>query len=678
MAYGRSNVPSRGTWIQEQKTLLNTASKEELDKLTDEFDQHFAESVQTIIDNYNGANVISDVKELAAKPELRAAYKQEFLEPILNDIKNRDCTEPERIHLEAVADQLNETWDAAEKAFVVQEAFNTSNYLPLSTLDFPALVKQYIRFVGKDIIPIETASNTSIEQRIFTKYLVDNNTGEEYETPAIYFMKDEDGKPLWKKLFDAGKGYKINDKEPILFADIKDAKNKKFNMYDHLLGDDGKPFKLEPTIRTRLSYDFNIEYVDYKGKKLRLPGAGIQIDFQTGGTFLNGIITEDMKLSVVDPDTNKPTGETVSLSDRIMGAVDVIKGTMTAGSCGEITGVYVNGYISNETNLRTIGFREYPEIRKFTIGDGCRFQLPFTIEDYTDSNNMLNFNLYSRMVQEIVGADELFEDEYILNTLDEDFEKYDGDQNTNIWALDSYVHTEYVDLDPTSISPTFAGDPFEYRTNAIHNALNSLIYELCDRGKLDNLAFVIYGNPKVIRLLNKFTTWTTQKGTSVGGVQMNHSFGVITDTDVPIRVVSSNRIDAYTLIPAYQDGAAASDLSREYMFKVVAYPMDKFHITHKHLRYARHITNSPENAGYQDVHNPGGQAALITISSRYKTVHVQGIQGRIVCLNSKLVPDSLAGIVEGTSQGTGGGTTVTTDPNPGGGGTGGDDPVVGG
>ena len=244
----------------------------------------------------------------------------------------------------------------------------------------------------------------------------------------------------------------------------------------------------------------------------------------------------------------------------------------------------------------------------------------------------------------------MFEDESILEFLDDEFTKYDG-YDSDVFALESYTHTEYVDLDPTAISPSFAGDPFEYRTNAIHNAISSVIYELCDKGKLENLGFVIYANPKVARLLQKFTTWTVQKSTEIGGVQMNHAFGVLTDTDIPIRVVSSNRVDAYTLIPAYQDGAVEGDMSREYFFKIVAYPMDKFHISYKHLRFARHLTNSPENAAYADAQNPGGAAVMVTTSSQYKTIAIQGIQGRVICKNSCLVPDSKAGLVATTNVG---------------------------
>lgn len=735
LSTGRHTGSHSGTWFEEQATLINSVSESELSTLGDKFDENFETVANTMARQYGGLNIMRDAQRMLQNDSIMESYKSEMLEPILQEIREFPVnSEAERVHMEQVADQLSEAWDQSKKSFI-QESYNVANYLPLSTLDFPALVKQYIRFLGKDIIPVQTANSVNVEQRIIQKYLVNNQTGDEYEVPAVYWMKDEDpdsptyGQPLWRKLWNAGKGIKIYDKEPITVDDIKNAKDKRFSMFNWLVDDEtGEKTSITPNVRTRLSYDFNIQYVQVAAteasttynllaakpadwdtatgtstkyftksddtytavnftetagtvafaentyyekvtipaqdaKKVKLPGAGIQIDIQTGGVFLNGGITENMKLPVVD-EKNIPTGAVVTgISDMLSGRVDFVKGTLTFTTCGAIDGVYVSGRISNETNMRTIGFREYPEIRKFLIADGCRFQLPFTVEDFAEANSSLNFNLYNRLVQEIVTNQEMFEDQSILEYLDQQFELYNG-YDSDVWSLESYTHTEYADLDPTSISNSFAGDPWEYRTNAIHNAINTVIYELCDRGKLENLGFVIYANPKACRLLDKFVTWTVQKNTSIGGVQMNHAFGLLTDSSIPIRVVASNRVDAYTIIDAYQSDAQekGATQSREYFFKIVAYPMDKFHISYKHLRFARHLTNSPENAAYADAQNPGGAAVMVTTSAQYQTISVQGIQGRVICKNTVLVPDSKAGLIVPTAlaggndaQGTNGG-----------------------
>ena len=121
---------------------------------------------------------------------------------------------------------------------------------------------------------------------------------------------------------------------------------------------------------------------------------------------------------------------------------------------------------------------------------------------------------------------------------------------------------------------------------------------------------------------------------------MNHAFGVLTDSSTPIRVVASNRVDAY-IIAEVEPGV----MSREYFYNIIAYPMDKFHITYKHLRFARHLTNSPENAAYTDG-NAGGAAMYVTSSAQYRTIVLQGIQGRVICKNTVLVPDSKAGPIQ--------------------------------
>ena len=707
MAYNK--VGTHGSWFQEQTSLINTASATELNKLNDKFDERLEDVTNQISANHKGLNIFRDAKRMLENKEVMLEYKQLLLDPILDELRGYDCSEDsEKVHMEQVADQLEEAWDTAQAAFI-QESYNVSSYLPLSTLDFPALVKQYIRFLGKELIPVQTASSVNIEQRIFTKFLVNNQTGEEYEVPRIYWQKEADGTPTWRKLWNAGKGIRLREKV-LTLATIQAAPNKKYSIYNWLMADDGSDTTITPTVRTRLSYDFNIKYVQLtatapsdvyavltaqpadwatayasyykkdtdgswiasdntfvsgavyektvtKGAstsfKVRLPGAGIGVAIELGGVFINGGITEDMNLPAVDPATNKVLGGDdgkavmiTNISDRLSGQVDFVKGTVQASSCGVITGIYVSGHVSNETNMRTIGFREYPEIRKYKIADGCRFQLPFTVEDFAEANASLNFNLYNRLVQELVTNQEMFEDQSILEFLDMEFDEYDG-YDSDVWNLESYTHTEYADLDPTSISTSFAGDPYEYRTNAIHNALASLIYELSDRGKLENLGFVIYCNPKCARLIKKFVTWTTTKATTIGGVQMNHSFGVLTDESTPIRVVASNRVDAFTVIPAYQDNTdPETDLSREYFYKIVAYPMDNFHISYKHLRFARHLTNSPENAAYADAQNPGGAAVLVTTSSQYETIKVQGIQGRVICKNTSLVPDAKAGVVK--------------------------------
>ena len=170
MAYGRSST--HGSWFQEQQSLVNSVTENELNSLQDEFDRNF-ESVVGQIQSEYAINIMKDAKRMMDNEAVMQEYKELLLDPILQEMRTYPTTsEAERIHMEQVADQLEDAWDSSKKSFMIQESYNVANYLPLSTLDFPALVKQYIRFLGKDLIPVQTASSTNIEQRIFIKYLV--------------------------------------------------------------------------------------------------------------------------------------------------------------------------------------------------------------------------------------------------------------------------------------------------------------------------------------------------------------------------------------------------------------------------------------------------------------------------------------------------------------------------
>jgi hypothetical protein len=240
MAYGRT--AHRGSWFQEQQSMINNASESDLMAIREKADTYLEAAVNTMKDTHD-INVTVDFRKMLDHPEIMQEYKTLYLDPICDEIRNYPTeSEVERVHLESVADELSQAWDGAVTNFI-QESYNVSTYLPLSTLDFPALVKQFIKFLGKDIIPVATAGSTNIEQRIFTKYLVNNETGEEYETPRVYFDTE-----LWKKLWYTGKGLRIDDTTPILLSAIAAAPGKKLQLLDaqYLLDENGERLSREP------------------------------------------------------------------------------------------------------------------------------------------------------------------------------------------------------------------------------------------------------------------------------------------------------------------------------------------------------------------------------------------------------------------------------------------------
>ena len=149
MAFRRTS--GGNSWFQEQLSLVNSANPAELAGLCDGFDERFKDVV-TDIREASGINMMKDAKRMLDNPAIMTEYKTLLLEPILEELRTYPVSDnAEKMHLEAVADQLSDAWDSSVQSFLYQESYNVANYLPLSTLDFPALIKQYIRFLGKDI-----------------------------------------------------------------------------------------------------------------------------------------------------------------------------------------------------------------------------------------------------------------------------------------------------------------------------------------------------------------------------------------------------------------------------------------------------------------------------------------------------------------------------------------------
>ena len=268
MAYGRidNQTSSHGSWVEEQTAFIKEAGT---DRSTLNFGDKFFEEFDNVVDTIKASEDIDirkDVKRMMENKAVMEQYKELLLQPILKQFREELVNETEdkamQAHLMECADNLEAAWDSARDTFI-KESYNVANYMPLSTLDFPALVKQYIRFIGKEIIPVQTATSFNIEQRIMNKYLVNNQTGEEYEVPKVYFQREPDGTRTWRKLWNAGKGLRINDKDPLPLATIQAAPGKKFSIFKWLLDDEGNALDFTPQVtpRTRMSYDFHINYV---------------------------------------------------------------------------------------------------------------------------------------------------------------------------------------------------------------------------------------------------------------------------------------------------------------------------------------------------------------------------------------------------------------------------------
>lgn len=578
------------------KTSVNSFAPVLAQSEKDRMYQSFNERFEDLAKQYkrNDMDIKRDIPRLARNDVFMKEYKEALLDPISSALHELSPNDP---HVTNMLENVNRLWDNKTRMFT--EAAGPIDFLPISSLEFPVLVKQFFASVLKDIIDVEAVKTPSIVKHIRTTYMVNNQTGEELEYPKCLF----DG--TWERMWLASKGHKIKEDVVPLTGGI-------LNKYDIIAGvTDGVPGV------DHLSLDIRISAIQVGSEIIELPHFGMTFEWSTGGTINNG------KLNFT-----APSGTVVD--DVIGGQLDFDAGTISlASTTGQVTGVVFSGWLSNEDNLRTLSVRERRSRMTFNIPDGQRFNMPFTIEQIEDAAAMLDMNFYNRMVDEIVECEEQQECMTVIKFLNDQYDKFNG-VKTDIWNLEPLANEYKVDLLPQLNG--FAGDPFKYVPHAIQFAIRNIIHHILDSLKIEDLSFVIVGNPMATQLLSEFVQWKQVSGTAVGGIKVNNSYGFATDLGATVRVVASNIYDAYTIDEVDETG------KRELVLHIYAYPVTDDRITFKHLKYTSHLMTSEGQTDYMSPSKAlGGAYKIVTATSRFKTISIQGIQARLVFLNSEKV-----------------------------------------
>lgn len=553
------------------------------------FDEKFDE-LCTEYKESTGIDIKTDINKMMADRAFMEEYKAAIMADVIEGFNESSANDP---HIAACITNVQDLWDTKVKTYT--ESASITAYLPISTLEFPVLVKQYFSSVMKDIIDIETTKTPSITKHIRETFLVDNETKEEYEYPKCLWNGD------WEKIWNASKGFPIKEK----VVELTDGKLKNFDIVASLT--DGTPGL------DKLSFQFKIVGVKVGDEVCRLAGNGISVEFSTNGTLING-----------DLDFTTPNGTKVV--ETIAGQVNFKTGIINLAAIqGQVSGVVFSGYLSNEKNMRSVSVRERRRMLRFNIEDGARWNMPFSIEEIEDAAALLDINYYNRMVDEIVKTQEMIESMQTIKWLNDEYDKYYG-VDTDVFKLESVVKQFSVDLTPP---PYFAGDPFKYRSSAIQFKLKGVLHQLIDELKLDGLSFVIVGNPKATQLITEFVNWKSQTGSNIGGISVNDSYGFATDLGANVRVVASNLFDAYST------EVVDATKKRELVLHIYGYPTDSEHISFKHIKYTSHLFTSQSQTAYQSTSAPAGAYNIVTATSRYTNMAVQGIQARLYMLHSE-------------------------------------------
>lgn len=560
------------------------------------FDTIFEEAYENMM--ASGVNVLVDINSLFKNKAQLKAYKDALLTNLAQEcaaMEENPDNYGTHVHL---YEQVSDMFDNCVEDFV-KESTRVPQLLPIKAIDFPILIKQQLKLATKDIVQTEVTKTPIIKKHIEQTYIVDNSDKtKRWKYPQCFFTDD------FKEIYNAGKGLPIKATPVTLPAYNFDVvKN---------LTDAKVPEREEFTMDLRIT---KVVVADSTGADMEVPlNPAMRINL-SDNTWLGGKINMTVKDSA---------GVDVVINDLVTGMVDFATKTTSVTSLqGVVKAVVFQGYLSNEKNERHVTFEYAREEREWKIEDGTRVNVPYSLEELEDAKALMDIDLYKKTYNNLADYMAQMEDSTLLGWLDEQFELYDGVELTQdqILGWSGFITKRTFDCDSTSLTTAL---PNEYIEKMLKFTIDGLIVDICDKAKLEDMTFVIYGNPRFIRLLNPVVNWVTRPGSTANGVKLDYGYGIMTSGDVKVQVVSTKKVNA-----AYDnDEKAFSGL------RIIPFPLSEEQFTFKHYKYTTHILTA-QNSAYRAPDLPGGSMTNLMGVSRYTNAAVQGIQGQLKLVNAE-------------------------------------------
>ena len=547
------------------------------------FDTCFEEAVNDL--TAKGINPLLDINTMIRSQAVMENFKDTLLSSVMEESAQRTDSEVWGNYAN-LGEQVSALFDNCTDV-LVRESTTVGQLMPIKAIDYPILVKQHLALATKDIMQTEVSSSPVVKKQIERKWVVDNQTGKRWEYPQCFFNED------YKEIFKAGKGLPIKH-DPVSIPCFN------FDVIDKLT---------DAVVAGREQISFNTKII-----ALVLED-GTQIPHE----MRIDLHTSQWQGGVVDKTVKNAGGDDVLVQDMITGTVDFVNNTISLSSAsGQVKAVVLDGYLSNELNERAVSFDYTREEREWKIEDGHRVNVPYSVEQLEDHKALLNIDLYKKTYDNIGTYLTDMEDNQVLDFLDAEFEKYKGIELDPL-GFNSFIRETNFNCDSTIATVAL---PSEYIEKELKWAIDRFIINMTDDAKMEDMTFVVYGNPRYISLLGKNVNWVISNGSSTAGIRHNYSYGIMTTANVKVQVVSSLKID--------------SKAKNHNGLRIIPYPLNKEQMTFKHYKYTTHILTA-QNSGYKSPDRPGGSMTNIMGVSRYESAAVQGIQGFMSFKNAEFV-----------------------------------------
>jgi hypothetical protein len=555
------------------------------------FDDIFTEAYNDLM--ANGVDLMTDVNSLIKNKAKLGAFKSALLGELKTESEEAAQNELEMGTHASLYQQVSDMFDNCADDFY-KESTAVGQLLPIKAIDFPVLVKQQLKLATKDIMQTEVTKTPVVKKHIEQTYVVDKKSKKRWKYPQCFF-NDE-----FKEIYQAGKGLPIKDTKVALPA-------YNFDVITNCTDGGNKD-------KDKFTMDLRIEkvFVTVEGEEIPVvldPAMRINL---SDNTWLGGKIDTVVK---------NAAGEDVVVKDIVMGMVDFVDKTTTLNSAsGMVTSVVFSGYLSNENNERAVTFDYAREEREWKIEDGMRADISYSLEELQDTKALMDIDLYKKTYNNLSDVMTQMEDSKVLEWLDDMFVKYDGVEVDPLqWT--SFITKRTFDCDSTSLTTAL---PSEYIEKMLKFQIDRMIIDIADKAKLDDITFVIYGNPRFISLLSPLVNWVTRPGSSTNGVKLDYGYGIMTSGDVKVQVVSTKKVNA-----------AYDSAEKTYSgLRFIPFPLSQELFTFKHYKYTTHILTS-NNSAYRDASLPGGSQTYLVGTSRYTNAAIQGIQAQMKLANAE-------------------------------------------
>lgn len=533
-------------------------------------------------------NYFMDIAAMVKNPEIMAAFKESALSSIKEESEQRRDVDQWGSYSN-MYNQVSQLWDNCTSDFV-KESTTVGQLMPIKAIDYPVLVKQHLSLATKDILQTEVTKSPVIKKQMEQVWIVDNQTKDRWRYPQCFYNEE------YKTIYDAGKGLPIKE-DPVdlplfdydIIAELTDA-----------------------VVPEREKFTFNLKIK----KVITTDGVEIPVNM-----YIN-LHTSQWMGGNIDAKYADAEGNEVEVKDMLAGSVDFISNKVSLVSAsGAIKSVVFEGYLSNEKNERAVSFDYTREEREWKIEDGHRVNIPYSIEQLDDAKALLNMDLYKKTYDNMAEYLTQMEDSQVIDFLDEQFDHFTGLELDPL-QWNSFVRFKDFNCDSTIQTVALQS---EYIEKQLKWEIDRFIIDLTNTAKMEDLTFVIYGNPKYVSLLGKNVNWVLSQGSTTGGIKHNYSYGVMTTGNVKVQVVSALKFDEKH--PNHQG------------LRIVPIALNPAQMTFKHFKYNTHILTAKDSA-YKAPDLPGGSYTNLMGVSRYTDAAVQGIQGLVTFSNAEFIDSS--------------------------------------